>query len=156
MTAVILWWLFNEMRFRFIDRVVSFEKGATPKLVTAKVFPFSDEFTVGHPQRPGEIPTCLVLEALATSSVRLVYAHTDEQVIGVLMKIEEAKILSEVRAGEELVTNTELLGLQPGAKDSVGLARTHGQAFVGERLVAEGRLILLCFSKNGFEISLPW
>ena len=144
------------MRFRFIDRVVSLEKGATSKLVVTKSFPLSDEFTVGHPQRPGEIPTCLILEALATSGVRLVYAHTDEQVVGVLMKVEEARILSSVRAGEEIVVHTELIGLQPSAKDSVGLARTHGQAFVGERLVTEGRLVLLCFSKTGFEISLPW
>lgn len=144
------------MRFRFIDRLVSLEKGARSKSIVAKSFPLSDEFTIGHPQRPGEIPTCLILEALATSGVRLVYDHTDEQVVGVLMKVEEARIFSNVRAGEEVMVHTELVGMQPGARDSVGLARTHGQAYVGERLVAEGRLVLLCFAKTGFEISLPW
>jgi 3-hydroxymyristoyl/3-hydroxydecanoyl-(acyl carrier protein) dehydratase len=144
------------MRFRFIDRVISFERGERPRLVTAKAFPQSDEFTEGHPLRPGEIPTCLVLEALATSGVHLVYTQTGERVVGVLLRVEEAKIFSPVAAGEEVVVETELLGLQPAAEKSVGLAQTHGRVFVGDRQVAEARLVLLCFPKDGFETSLPW
>jgi len=144
------------MRFRFIDRVISFEGGDRPRIATAKHFAESDEYTEGHPQRPGEIPTCLILEALATSGVRLVYSQTGEQVVGVLLRIEEAKILSPVAAGEEIVVHTELLGLQPEARKSAGLARTHGRAFVGDREVAEARLVLLCFPKDGFNLSLPW
>ena len=144
------------MRFRFIDRVLSFERGERSRLVTAKLFPQSDEYTEGHPQRPGEIPTCLVLETLATSGVPLVYSHSAEQLVGVLLRIEEAKILAPVCAGEEIVVHTELLGLQPAARESVGLAQTQGQAFVGDRKVAEARLVLLCFPRDGFEKSLPW
>ncbi|MBI4488543.1 MAG: hypothetical protein HY694_05620 [Deltaproteobacteria bacterium] len=144
------------MRFRFIDRVISFERGERPRLVTAKAFPQSDEFTEGHPQRPGEIPTCLVLEALATSGVHLVYTQTGERVVGVLLRVVEAKIFSPVAAGEEVVVETELLGLQPAAEESVGLAQTQGRVFVGDRQVAEARLVLLCFPKDGFETSLPW
>lgn len=144
------------MRFRFIDRVLSFEGGERPRLVTAKVFPQSDEYTEGHPQRPGEIPTCLVLETLATSGVHLVYSQTGGQVVGVLLRVEEAKILLPVAVGEEIVVYTELVGLQPAAQESVGLARTHGHAFVSGREVAEARLVLLCFPKDGFETSLPW
>lgn len=144
------------MRFRFIDRVISFENGERPKLVTAKAFPQSNEYTEGHPQRPGEIPNCLILETLATSAIRLVYSHTGEQIVGVLLRVEEAKILSPVFAGEEVVAQTELLGLQPEAQKSVGLARTQGHAYVSSREVAGARLVLLCFPKNGFEMSLPW
>lgn len=144
------------MRFHFIDRIVCFERGERSKLVTAKLFPQSDEFTVGHPQRPGEVPTCLILETLATSGVRLVFCHMDAEVVGVLLRVEEAKILSPVWAGEEVVVHTELLGVQPEAKKSVGLARTYGRACVGDRPVAESRLVLLCFPKDGFEASLPW
>ena len=144
------------MRFRFIDRVLSFEKGERSSLVTAKAFAHSDEYTAGYPQRPGEIPNCLILETLATSGVHLVYCHTAERIVGVLLRMEEAKIHSPVRAGEEVVVRTELLALQPSAHDSVGLAQTLGSAFVGEQKVAEARLVLLCFPKNGFEMSLPW
>ncbi|MFQ5852174.1 MAG: 3-hydroxyacyl-ACP dehydratase FabZ family protein [Candidatus Binatia bacterium] len=144
------------MKFRFIDRLISFEGGERPRLVTAKAFPRSDEYTDGHPQRPGEIPTCLVLEALTTSGVRLVYSRTGERVVGVLLRVDEAKILSPVFPGEEIVVQTELLGLQPEAQKSVGLARTEGYAFVGDRVVAEARLVLLCFPRDGFEASLPW
>jgi 3-hydroxymyristoyl/3-hydroxydecanoyl-(acyl carrier protein) dehydratase len=144
------------MRFRFIDRVISFDGGDRPRIVTAKLFAESDEYTEGHPQRPGEIPNCLILEALATSGVRLVYSQTGEQVVGVLLRIEEAKILSSVAAGEELVVRTELLGLQPEAHKSVGLARTQGRGLVGDREVAEARLVLLCFPKDGFVASVPW
>lgn len=144
------------MRFRFVDRVVSFERGATPKLVTAKAFPLSDEFTVGHPQRPGEVPTCLILETLAASGVRLVYAYTEGEVVGLLLKVEEAQILSPVLAGEELTVQTELLGLQDEARRGVGVAQTRGRASIGDRLVAEARIVLLCFPKNGFETSIPW
>ena len=144
------------MRFRFIDRVLSFEKGERSKLVTAKVFADSDEYTAGYPQRPGEVPNCLILETLATSGVHLVYCHSAERLVGVLLRMEEAKILSPVRAGEEVVVRTELLGLQPAARESVGLAQTVGHAFVGEREVAEARLVLLCFPRDCFEKSLPW
>lgn len=144
------------MRFRFIDRVVSFERGERSKLVTTKAFLESEEYTEGYPQRPGEIPTCLVLETLASSGVRLIYCHTAEQVVGLLLRVEEAKIFSSVTAGEELVVHTQLLGLQNQAQQSVGLARTRGSAFVGDRQVAEARLVLLCFPKEGFERSLPW
>ena len=144
------------MRFRFIDRVLSFEKGERSKLVTAKAFAQSDEYTAGYPQRPGEVPNCLILETLATSGVHLVYCHSAERLVGVLLRMEEAKILSPVRAGEEVVVRTELLGLQPAARESVGLAQTVGHAFVGEREVAEARLVLLCFPRDGFEKSLPW
>lgn len=144
------------MRFRFIDRVISFDKGEKSRLATAKLFAQSDEYTEGHPQRPGEIPTCLVLETLATSGAHLVYSHTGEQVVGLLLRVEEAKIFAPVSAGEEVLVHTELMGLQEEAHHSVGLARTHGRAFVGERQVAEARLILLCFPRDGFEGSLPW
>jgi len=144
------------MRFRFIDRLVSFDRGEKSTLVTAKLFAQSDEYTEGHPQRPGEIPTCLVLETLATAGVYLVYSHTAEQVVGLLLRVEEARIFTPVSAGEELSVHTELMGLQEEARNSVGLARTYGRAFVGARQVAEARLILLCFPRDGFEGSLPW
>jgi len=144
------------MRFRFIDRVVSFEKGERSKIVTAKAFPRSYEFIEGYPQRPGEVPTCLVLETLATSAVRLVYSHTDERVVGVLLRVDRVEIASPVQAGEELLVHTKLLGLQPQAEVSFGLARMQGRAFVGERGVAEAQLVLLCFPRDGLETSLPW
>jgi 3-hydroxymyristoyl/3-hydroxydecanoyl-(acyl carrier protein) dehydratase len=125
-------------------------------LVTAKLFPKSDEFTLGHPQRPGDVPTCLILEAMATSGVHLVYSHMDGRVLGVLLKLDEAVILSTVKAGEEILVHSELLGIQPEAQESVGLARIQGSAFVGEEPVAKCRLVLLCFPKNGFETSIPW
>ncbi|MGH7831195.1 MAG: hypothetical protein ACREP8_13580 [Candidatus Binatia bacterium] len=144
------------MRFRFIDRVVSFDKGEKSSLVTAKSFDHSDEYTVGYPQRPGEIPNCLILETLATSAVHLVYCHTAQRLVGVLLRLEEANIHSPVPAGEEVTVRTELLSLQPSAHDSVGLAQIFGSAFVGEQKIAEARLVLLCFPKDGFETALPW
>ena len=144
------------MRFRFIDRVVEFQKGDRSKLITAKTFPISHEFIEGHPQKPGEVPTCLVLETLATSGVRLVYFHTSEQLVGVLLKVDEATIFSPVYAGDEVVVHTELLAFQPNNGESVGLARTIGNVFVNGRLVAKAQLVLLCFPREGFEGSLPW
>ncbi len=144
------------MRFRLIDRVISFENGDNPRLVTAKAFPHCDEFTLGYPQRPGEVPTCLILESLAASGVRLVYACTDGAVVGLLLKVEVAQILAPLLAGEELVVETELLGLQAEARQGVGVAQTRGRASAGDRLVAEARMVLLCFPKDGFETSLPW
>ena len=144
------------MRFRFIDSVVSQEGGERPKLVTTKTFTPSYEYDEGFPQRPGEVPNCLVLETLAFSAVRLVYSHTGERVVGVLLRVDEAKILSSVFPGEEMTVHTELLGLQPEAKVSVGVAQAHGKASVGDREIAEARLILLCFPREGFEQALPW
>ena len=144
------------MRFRFIDRVVSFEKGECSKLVTVKAFPKSYEFEEGHPQRPGEVPTCLVLEAIATSGVRLVYSHTDEHVVGVLLKVDQIDLFSPVYAGEEVTVQTELVALQPKALEFAGLARTQGKVSVDGRRIAEARIVLLCFPRNGFEGALPW
>lgn len=144
------------MRFRFIDRVVSFEQGEIPRLVTSKSFPRSDEFVEGYPQSPGEVPSCLVLESLATSSSHLIYSATGGRVVGLLLRVDKAEIFSAVSAGEELVIETELLGLQPSARESVGLAQTRSTASAGDRKVAESRLVLICFPKDGFETSLPW
>jgi hypothetical protein len=80
----------------------------------------------------------------------------DGRVVGILLRVEEAKLLSRVLAGEEVIVSTELLGIQPEVQRSVGLARTLGSVSVGERRVAEARLVLLCFPKDGFEASLPW
>ena len=144
------------MRFRFIDRVVEFKKGETSKLITAKAFLESHEFTEGHPHRPGEVPTCLVLETLATSGVHLVYCHTAEQLVGVLLKVDEMEIFSPVYAGDEVLVHTELSAFQPKTDESFGLAQTKGKVFVKDRQVAKAQLVLLCFPRNGFEGSLPW
>lgn len=144
------------MRFRFVDRIVSFENGHRPKLVTAKAFPHCDDYTAGYPLRPGEVPNCLVLEALANASARLVYCHSGEKLVGVLLRVDEAEIFSPVLAGEEVTVESDLLGLQPQAYDSVGLARTRGEALVGPRKVAGARLVLLCFPKDGLERAIPW
>ncbi|HEX9879989.1 MAG TPA: hypothetical protein VGB25_07335 [Candidatus Binatia bacterium] len=144
------------MRFRFIDRVVSFEKGELSKLVTAKLFPNSFEFVEGHPHRPGEVPTCLVIEAIANASVRLVYSHTDERAVGVLLKVDEINIFASVYAGQEIVVHTGLVALQPEVLEAAGLARTRGEVRVGERVVADARMVLLCFPRHGFEGALPW
>ena len=144
------------MRFRFIDRVVEFKKGEASKLITAKAFPESYEFVEGHPHRPGEVPTCLVLETLATSGVHLVYSHTAEQLVGVLLKVDEMEIFSPVYAGDEVLVYTELSAFQPKTDESFGLAQTKGKVFVKDRQVAKAQLVLLCFPRNGFEGSLPW
>ena len=144
------------MRFRFVDRVISFEKGERSRIITAKSFPRSDDFIEGYPQNPGEVPTCLVMETLATSAVRLVYSHTDERVVGLLLRVDRVEIFSRVQAGEEVVVHTELFGFQPQAEVSVGLAQLQGRALVGEREVAEADLVLLCFPRDGFEASIPW
>ncbi len=144
------------MRFRFIDRVVEFKKGEGSKLITAKAFPESYEFIEGHPHRPGEVPNCLVLETLATSAVHLVFSHTSEPFVGVLLKVDEAEIFSPVFAGDEGIVHSELLAFQPKTDETVGLARTRGNVFVKDREVAKAQLVLLCFPRNGFEGSLPW
>ena len=144
------------MRYRFIDRVVEFKKGEGSKLITVKAFPESHEFIEGHPHRPGEVPNCLVLETLATSAVYLVFSHTSEQFVGVLLKVDEAEIFSPVYAGDEVVVHSELLAFQPKTGETVGLARTQGNVFVKDRQVAQAQLVLLCFPRNGFEGSLPW
>ncbi len=126
------------------------------KLVTAKTFPESHEFNEGHPHRPGEVPTCLVIEALATSGVHLVFSHTSEQFLGVLLKVDVAEIFAPVYAGEEVVVHTELLAFQPKTDETVGLARTRGDVYVEDRHVANAQLVLLCFPRNGFEGSVPW
>ncbi len=144
------------MRFRFVDRVVLFEKGERSRIITAKSFPRSDEFLEGYPQSPGEVPTCLIMETLATSAVRLVYSHTDERVVGVLLRVDKIEISSRVQVGEEILVHAELLGFQPQAEVSVGLAQLQGRAVVGDRVVAEAHLVLLCFPRDGLENSLPW
>ena len=144
------------MRFRFIDQIVSFEKGELSRLITTKIFPSSDDFIEGFPLKPGEIPNCLILETLATSAVRLVYAQTMEKVVGILLRIEEANIVSPIHPDDEIEVHTDLLGIQPASEKSVGLARTHGRAYVSDRMVAESRLVILCFPKDGFEGAVPW
>lgn len=132
------------MRFRFLDGVVAAGSQENGKIVTEVTFPLSEDY-VGAPfHDPAQVPFTIVLEALAASGGRLIEVVTANKAVAMMVKVEEAKFLSGVKAGERLLVHSKVLGLQDSTGEKVGMARTFCHGVVDERPVAEANIVYLC------------
>lgn len=140
------------MKFRFLDRIVSFEPDGRGKMVTSKTFPRTEDYLDGPFHAPGTIPGSLILETMASSAGRLIHEASRSRAFALIAKVEEARFLLPVMAGEEIFVRSELLAMQDPSGEAVGLARSLSRALAGEKIVAEARIVFLCVPADGFPI----
>lgn len=138
------------MKFRFLDGVVSSSLEGREKIVTHVTFPQSEDYLATPFHRSSQVPFTIVLEAMAASGGRLIEVVSEERVVGLMMKIDEANFKATVSAGERMLVHSELLGMQDKSGAKVGLARTRSRALVGDRTVAEARIAFLCVPAKGW------
>lgn len=139
------------MRFRFLDGVVSFASEGQGSAITEVTFPSSEDYLDTAFHRPSQVPFTIVLEAMAASGGRLIELVSQNKLVGLMLKIDEASFIASVSGGERLLVHSEVLGMQDKNGDKVGLARTHMRARVADRLVAEARIAYLCIPARGLK-----
>lgn len=139
------------MNFRFLDRVVSFDSEEPGRIITVKTFSRTEDYLEGPFHSPSRIPSSLVLETIAASGGRLIEAVSQDRVFGIMLRVEEARFLSPVTPGDQMIVRSELLGMQDQTGESIGLARTRGEALVGDQPVAQARIVFLCVPAKGLK-----
>lgn len=137
------------MRFRFLDGVASSSLEGQGEIVTHVTFPQSEDYLATPFHKAAQVPSTIVLEAMAASGGRLVEIASENRAVGLMIKVDEANFIVPVCAGEQMLVRSELLGMQHRDGLKVGLARTRGQAFVADRPVAEARIAFLCLPMKG-------
>lgn len=137
------------MKFRFLDGVVSFTLEGEGRIVTEVTFPNSEDYLNTPFYAHSQVPFTIVLEAMAASGGRLIELISQNRLVGLMIKVDEASFLASVSAGERMLVHSELLGMQDKNGDKVGLARTRMHAQVADRPVAEARIAYLCIPAQG-------
>lgn len=137
------------MKFRFLDGVLSSSLKEQGKIVTHVTFPQSEDYLDTSFHESAQVPFTIVLEAMAASAGRLIEMVSDNKLVGLMVKVDEANFTAAVTAGEKMLVHSEVLGIQDRDGVRVGLARTRSQALVGNRAVAEARIAFLCLPVKG-------
>ena len=133
-TLEIMKYLPHRYPFLLVDRIVAFEKGV--KVVGVKNVTINEPFFQGHFPGHPIMPGVLILEAMA--QVGGVYAHlageVEEGKVPYFVGIDEARVRKPVLPGDVLRLELNLASIKRG------IYTFAGQAFVGDKLVAEAEL----------------
>jgi hypothetical protein len=78
------------MRYRFVDRILEIDAHGVGTITTSKAFARSEEFFDGTFRRHDEVPTSLVLEAMAAAGSFLLTVKSRYQVHALLLKVNRA------------------------------------------------------------------
>ena len=121
--------------FVFIDRVLKLDPGKT--VIALKNVNINEWYFPGHFPGTPIMPGVLILESMAQAGAFLVlHDLKDPKKKGMLFtSIEKSKFRKPVVPGDQLIIKLELL------KFRLGSAKIKGEAFVGEKLVAEATLM---------------
>ena len=133
-TQQIMTYLPHRFPFLLVDRITAFSKGE--KIVGVKNVTINEPFFQGHfPDHP-IMPGVLILEAMA--QVGGVYAQlageVEEGKVPYFVGIDQARFRKPVLPGDVLRLELNLTSLRRG------IYTFAGQAFVGDKLVAEAEL----------------
>ena len=121
--------------FLLVDRVVELEE--EKRVVALKNVTYNENFFQGHyPEKP-IMPGVLIIEALAQTGGFLMLNITDKDsdTLPYFAGIDKAKFRKPVVPGDQLKLSCEVIKLKGR------VAKVRAEAFVGDDLVAEGRLL---------------
>lgn len=121
--------------FLLIDRVLEL---TSDTVIGSKNVSMNEPFFVGHFPHEPVMPGVLIVEALAQCGGVFVLSKVDDpkSYNTFFLKINEVRFKRKVIPGDTLVLKLELL--EPIRR---GIAKMHGQAFVGDQVVAEGVML---------------
>jgi 3-hydroxymyristoyl/3-hydroxydecanoyl-(acyl carrier protein) dehydratase len=137
------------MRYRFVDRILEIDAHGVGTITTSKAFARSEEFFDGTFRRYDEVPSSLVLEAMAAAGSFLLTVKSRYQVHALLLKVNRAEFLRPVLAGDQLIVRSRLAGSQ-GDWDRAdalggvfGVAEVHAECTVGTDPAAAAALLFV-------------
>lgn len=133
----ILQYLPHRYPFLLIDRVISFDKGAS--LVAIKNVSMNELFFTGHfPSRP-VMPGVLILEAMAQAGAVLAYKSTDstpqDGTLYYFAGIDNARFRRVVEPGDQLRLEVKVL------RSKRDIWKLEGSAYVGDELAASAEFM---------------
>jgi UDP-N-acetylglucosamine acyltransferase len=117
-----------------VDAVTEIEPGR--RIVAVKNVTVNEEFFQGHFPGAPTLPGVLMIETLAQVATVLLMNGTDGGVRAFLRGVDNAKFRLPVVPGDRLRLEVTI-----GARRT-NLARAHGTAYLGDRVVAEAELLL--------------
>jgi hypothetical protein len=137
------------MRYRFVDRILEIDAHGVGTITTSKAFARSEEFFDGTFRRHDEVPSSLVLEAMAAAGSFLLTVKSRYQVHALLLKVTRAVFPRPVLAGDQLIVRAGLADFQgdwdrpvsPGAV--FGVAEVHAACAVGTAPAADAVLLFV-------------
>ncbi|HMA60875.1 MAG TPA: 3-hydroxyacyl-ACP dehydratase FabZ [Halanaerobiales bacterium] len=118
-----------------VDKIVEIEP--KEKIVAVKNVTFNENFFQGHyPEKP-IMPGVLIIEAMAQASgcLLLKSIEKEEKEMYYFAGIDKAKFRKTVIPGDQITLKCEVL------KFKKRVAKVKGEAYVGDDLVAESRLL---------------
>ncbi|HKL12907.1 MAG TPA: 3-hydroxyacyl-ACP dehydratase FabZ [Halanaerobiales bacterium] len=118
-----------------VDKILELQEGE--KVVGLKNVTYNENFFQGHyPEKP-IMPGVLIVEALAQTGgfLMLTSSNKDTETLPYFAGIDKAKFRKPVQPGDQLKLVCEVIKLKGR------VAKVKGEAYVGEDLVAEGRLL---------------
>lgn len=123
--------------FLLVDRVLECEPGVS--IVALKNVSINEPFFNGHFPHYKVMPGVLIIEALAQAagllSFRTMGIKPDASKVYYFVGIDEARFKRPVSAGDQVLLKVQL------ERTSRGISKYTAQAFVGEELAAEARLM---------------
>lgn len=138
------------MRYRFADRILEIDAHGAGTLSAAKGFPRSEEYFDGTFRRENEVPSSLVLESMATAGSFLLTVKSHYRTHALLLKVNRAAFPRPVLAGDSMVVQARVAGIQgdwsraEAPADAFGAAEVHARCLVGGEPVADSTLFYLC------------
>jgi 3-hydroxyacyl-[acyl-carrier-protein] dehydratase len=120
--------------FLLIDRIVELEEGK--RAVGIKNVSINEPFFQGHFPGYPVMPGVLIMEAMSqVGAVAILKQPENVGKLGVFAGIDNARFRQQVRPGDQLRIEVEILGY----KGNIGRGR--GRAMVGDKLAAEGEML---------------
>ena len=120
--------------FLLVDRIVELEAGK--RAVGIKNVSINEPFFQGHFPGYPVMPGVLIMEAMAqVGAIALLKLPENAGKLGVFAGIDKARFRQQVRPGDQLRLEVEILD----CKSSIGKAQ--GRALVGDKVVAEGEIL---------------
>lgn len=138
------------MHYKFIDRILEIDAHGSGTITTRKTFPRSEDYFDGTFRRQEEVPTSLILEAIAAASSFLLIVRSRYRAMGLLLKLARARFPRPLLAGDRLVVRSRIVGIQGDWTDpavappDLGMAEIHTRATSEDALVAEAEALYLC------------
>lgn len=126
--------------FLLVDKVIELEVGK--RAVGIKNVTANEPFFQGHfPDYP-LMPGVLIVEAMAqVGAIAMMSLEENKGKLGVFTGIDEVRIRKEVRPGDTLRMEVELVTMRRG------IGKADAKAYVGEDLVCNGKLMFALVTK---------
>jgi len=137
------------MRYLFADRILQIDAHGAGTIATSKAFARTEEYFEGTFRPQGEVPSSLILEAMATAGSFLLTVKSRYQAHALLLKVGRAVFRHPVLAGESVVVRSQVMNAQGDwsqtdlSAGALGLAEVAAQCFVGAESVAEATLFFV-------------